>query len=145
MSEETKMILEQLGQIREDIGEMKSDIRELKTDVIELKTDVAGLKTDVAGLKTDVAGLKADVIELKTDVADLKGRVTDLEEGQRSLYSLIENEVSKKIMIVGEGHFFVMKSLNELRGFQEEKEMMDLRILDLQIEIKNIKRHLKIA
>ena len=110
MSEETRMILEQLGQIREDIGEMKSDIR-----------------------------------ELKTDVADLKVRVTGLEDGQRNLYSLIENEVSKKIMIVGEGHFFVMKALNELRGFQEEKEMMDLKILDLQIEIKNIKRHLKIA
>lgn len=124
MSEETKMILEQLGQIRGDIGEMKSDIRELKTDVAELKTDVA---------------------VLKTDVADLKDRVTELEEGQKNLYSLIENEVSKKIMIVGEGHFFVMKSLNELRGFQEEKEMMDLKILDLQIEIKNIKRQLKIA
>ena len=138
MGEESKMILEQLGQINQSIGEMRADIKELKTDVAELKTDVAELKTDVAELKTDVA-------ELKTDVADLKNRVTNLEEGQKSLYSLIENDISKKITIIGEGHFFVMKALNELRGFQDEKEMMDLKILDLQIDMKLVKHRLKIA
>ena len=145
MGEESKMILEQLGQINQSIGEMRADIKELKTDVAELKTDVAELKTDVAELKTDVAELKTDVAELKTDVADLKNRVTNLEEGQKSLYSLIENDISKKITIIGEGHFFVMKALNELRGFQDEKEMMDLKILDLQIDMKLVKHRLKIA
>ena len=152
MSEESKMILEQLGHINESLVEMRADIKELKEDVSGLKTDVSGLKVDVAGLKTDVAGLKTDVAVLKTDVAvlktdvaDLKTRVTSLEEGQKALHALIENDVSKKITIIGEGHFFVMKALNELRGFQDEKEMMDLKILDLQIDMKRVKRHLRIA
>ncbi len=85
--------------------------------------------------------MKSDISELKT----VKVQITNLEDGQRELHLLIENEVSKKINIVGEGHFFVMKNLKELRGFQEEKEMMDLKILDLQIEMKRIKKHLKIA
>ena len=180
MSEETRMILEQLGQINENILVMKEDISVLKTDVAELKTDVAGLKTDVAGLKTDVAGLKTDVAELKTDVAGLKTDVAELktdvavlktdvtnlksevsqmksdmvvlnsgveklEERQRELCMLVENDISKKINIVGDGHFFVMKSLNDLRGFQNEKERMDLKIIDLQIEVTKIKNYLKIA
>ena len=145
MSEESKMILEQLGHINESLVEMRADIKELKEDVSGLKTDVSGLKVDVAGLKTDVAVLKTDIAVLKTDVADLKTRVTSLEEGQKALHALIENDVSKKITIIGEGHFFVMKALNELRGFQDEKEMMDLKILDLQIDMKRVKRHLRIA
>ena len=138
MSEETRMIMEELRQMNKTMSEMKSDISELKSDVSELKADVAVLKTDVAVLKTEVSILKRDMRTVKDDIADL-------EAGQRDLYLLIENDISKKINIIGEGHFFVMKNLKELRGFQEEKEMMDLKILDLQIEMKRVKRHLKIA
>ena len=138
MSEETRMIMEELRQMNKTMSEMKSDISELKSDVSELKADVAVLKTDVAVLKTEVSILKSDMRTVKDDIADL-------EAGQRDLYLLIENNVSKKINIIGEGHFFVMKNLKELRGFQEEKEMMDLKILDLQIEMIRVKRHLKIA
>ena len=110
-----------------------------------LKTDVSVLKTDVSVLKADVAELKTEVSVLKSDMRTVKDDIADLEAGQRDLYLLIENDVSKKINIIGEGHFFVMKNLKELRGFQEEKEMMDLKILDLQIEMKRVKRYLKIA
>lgn len=138
MSEESRMILEQLGQINQNVLEMKEDISELKSDVANLKTDVKNLKIDMVGLKTDVESLKSDML-------DVKEKVINLESGQRELHLLVENEISKKINIVGEDHFFVMKALNELRGFQEEKEMMDLKILDLQIEMKRVKKVLKIA
>ena len=145
MSEETKMIMDELKQMNKTMLEMKSDISELKTNVAELKTDVTELKTDVAELRTDVSELNTEVTALKRDMKTVKEQITNLEDGQRELHLLIENEVSKKINIVGEGHFFVMKNLKELRGFQEEKEMMDLKILDLQIEMKRVKKHLKIA
>ena len=138
MSEETRMIMEELRQMNKTMSEMRSDISELKTDVSELKTDVSVLKADVVELKTEVSVLKRDMRIVKDNIADL-------EAGQRDLYLLIENDISKKINIIGERHFFVMKNLKELRGFQEEKEMMDLKILDLQIEMKRVKRHLKIA
>ena len=145
MSEETRMIMEELRQMNKTMSEMRSDISELKSDVSELKADVAVLKTDVAVLKTDVAVMKTEVSILKRDMRTVKDDIADLEAGQRDLYLLIENDIGKKINIIGEGHFFVMKNLKELRGFQEEKEMMDLKILDLQIEMKRVKRHLKIA
>ena len=145
MSEETRMIMEELRQMNKTMSEMKSDISELKSDVSELKADVSVLKTDVSVLKADVAELKTEVSVLKSDMRTVKDDIADLEAGQRDLYLLIENDVSKKINIIGEGHFFVMKNLKELRGFQEEKEMMDLKILDLQIEMKRVKRYLKIA
>ena len=141
MSEETRMIMEELRQMNKTMSEMKSDISELKSDVSELKADVAVLKTDVAVLKTEVSILKRDMRTVKDDIADL-------EAGQRDLYLLIENDVCKKINIIGEGHFFVMKNLKELRGFQEEKEMMDLKILDLQQRFTHLTRppsHLQIS
>ena len=145
MSDESRLILEQLGQINQNITEMKADITELKANVAELKTDVAELKTDVAQLKADMSVVKRDIRVLKFDVNILKDKMADLEDGQRTMQLFMENEISKKINIIGDGHFFVMKSLNELRSFQEEKEIMDLKILDLQIEVKKIKKHLKIA
>lgn len=152
MSEETKMILKQLGEINENVREMKADIAELKSDVAVLKSDVAVLKSDVAVLKSEVAELKSDVAVLKSDVAELKdemrevkGRIVKLELAQRDTQLQIENEISKKINIVADGHFFVLKELNALRSFQEDKEKMDLRIMDLQIEVKKIKRYLMIA
>ena len=124
MSEETRMIMEQLKQMNGTMMEMKEDIRELKQDV--------------SGLKQDVSGLKQDVSELKE-------QVEKLETGQRELKVLVETDINKKINVVGDGHFFIMKALDELRGFQKEKEMMDLRIIDLQIEVTKIKKYLKIA
>jgi len=131
MSEETRMIMEQLKQMNETMAEMKADIRELKEDVCDLKEDVCGLKEDVS--------------VLKQDMAELKERVEKLEIGQRELKVLVETDINKKINVVGDGHFFVMKALDELRGFQKEKEQMDLKIIDLQIEVTKIKKHLKIA
>jgi len=96
-------------------------------------------------LKEDVCGLKEDVSVLKQDMAELKERVEKLEIGQRELKVLVETDINKKINVVGDGHFFVMKALDELRGFQKEKEQMDLKIIDLQIEVTKIKKHLKIA
>lgn len=117
MSEETRMIMEQLKQMNETMAEMKADIRELKEDVSVLKQDMA----------------------------ELKERVEKLEIGQRELKVLVETDINKKINVVRDGHFFVMKALDELRGFQKEKEQMDLKIIDLQIEVTKIKKHLKIA
>ena len=131
MSEETRMIMEQLKQMNGTMMEMKEDIRELKQDV--------------SGLKQDVSGLKQDVSVLKQDVSELKEQVEKLETGQRELKVLVETDINKKINVVGDGHFFIMKALDELRGFQKEKEMMDLRIIDLQIEVTKIKKYLKIA
>ena len=131
MSEETRMILEQLGQINENI--------------LVMKEDISVLKTDVAGLKTDVTNLKSEVSQMKSDMVVLNSRVEKLEERQRELCMLVENDISKKLNIVGDGHFFVMKLLNDLRGFQNEKERMDLKIIDLQIEVTKIKNYLKIA
>ena len=124
MSEETRMIMEQLKQMNGTMMEMKEDIRELKQDV---------------------SGLKQDVSVLKQDVSELKEQVEKLETGQRELKVLVETDINKKINVVGDGHFFIMKALDELRGFQKEKEMMDLRIIDLQIEVTKIKKYLKIA
>ena len=66
------------------------------------------MKTDMAELKANVSVLQRNVRIIKYDMSVLKDKVIDLEEGQKQLRVLIEDDISKKINVVGEGHFFVM-------------------------------------
>lgn len=131
MSDETRMILEKLGQIDENVQEMKADIAELKSDV--------------AVLKAEMQEVKKEISVLKKEMEEVKSRLVKLEFEQKETRVVVENEISRKINVIGEGHSFVMHALDELRGFQKDKETMDIRILDLEIEMKKVKKYLMIA
>ncbi|NBH71658.1 hypothetical protein D3Z51_06400 [Clostridiaceae bacterium] len=58
---------------------------------------------------------------------------------------LIENEVSRKINIIGDGHDFLKMRLDEALRLEKTRERMELEIVDLRMEVKKIKSHLNIA
>lgn len=128
-------------------------LTEIVTKAVEpVREDVAGLKEDVAGLKKDVAELKEDVTELKEDVAGLQQKAADLEAAsektQRDVTDLrvtLENEVLKGIHIIGEGHLDLSRKMNQILETKEERELMELRILGLEHEVRRIKDRLEIA
>lgn len=57
----------------------------------------------------------------------------------------IENEISKKIDIIGEGHDFLKQRLDEALQMEKKRESMELELINLRMEIKKIKEHLDIA
>lgn len=57
----------------------------------------------------------------------------------------IENEISRKIDIIGEGHDFLKQRLNEALTMEQKREIMELELINLRMEIKKIKEHLDIA
>lgn len=57
----------------------------------------------------------------------------------RSVELTIENEVNKKISFVAEGHLDLSRKLDEAMRIEQEKEMLSLRLVSMEGEIRRIK------
>lgn len=79
---------------------------------------------------------KLDALNQKIERVDEKVTKTNL---------TIENEISKKIDIIGEGHDFLKQRLGEALQMEKKRESMELELINLRMEIKKIKEHLDIA
>ena len=121
LSEETKMILDQLK-------------------VMNGKID--HLTLDVSGLKTDVSALKSDVSTLKSDVSELKETTKRHENDLRSIKLMLENEIRPSIHIIAEGHLDLNRKMNELVKIHADDEMLRLRVTALENDVREIKEHI---
>ena len=79
---------------------------------------------------------RIDMINEKVEKVDQKVTKTNL---------TIENDLSKKIDIIGEGHDFLKQRLDEALQMEKKRESMELELINLRMEIKKIKEHLDIA
>lgn len=145
MSEETRIILGKLESIGNGMQIMQKDIGEMKHDIAGLRVEVAELKSDVNILKADVEMLKADVNALKVAVKRLDNRVSCLETDMHALRLLVENEINRKIDIIGEGHDFLMRHYHKAEGELKAKEKMELDILGLKADMRVVKLKVGIA
>lgn len=71
-----------------------------------------------------------------------------LDEMNRKITSVqitLENDTNRKIDIIGEGHDFLKKRLNEALQMEQKREQMELELINLRIEVRKIKEHLDIA
>ncbi len=146
MNEKMFELMEQMAQGIEDV---KRDVAGLKTDVAGVKTDVAGVKTDVAGLKTDVADLKTTVFDMKTQLNCVDNRLAEVDSRTRKMELAIENDLSKQIQIIAEGHYDVSRSLEEYHAKAQElgafKEIVELKLIILEKDVKELKEKVKLA
>lgn len=121
MSEDTRIILEELKYVRSDVSEIRTEISEMKTDISELKSDVSGLKKDVSELKSDVSGLKTDVLNLKNDMTIVKLK--------------IENEIQPAIRVLSENHISLHEKVDYL---MKDKELTQIQIDMLKMRVSNL-------
>jgi len=138
-----QMMDEKLEPIKQDISSMKEDISGLKQDVSGLKQDVSGLKQDVSGLKQDVSGLKQDVSGLKQDVSGLKQDVSSIKDRLTRLEVTVENDVSKNIQLLAEGHIGLVdgqeRIINRLDKLEEKTDEIAETVSVLNIVTKSLK------
>lgn len=83
--------------------------------------------------------------ELSQGLKEVNERTTRIEERTTRIELTIENEISKKIDIIGEGHDFLKQRLDEALQMEKKRESMELELINLRMEIKKIKEHLNIA
>ena len=118
MTDDTKLILNEIAGMKEDITELKQDFAEMKEDVAGLKQDFAEMKEDVTELKQDVTGLKRDVREIQLT---------------------LENETNRNIQLVAEGHTYLNRRLDDALKIESEKEMLAIRVTSLENEVRRLK------
>lgn len=137
--------MDKMDLILQKMDVMQSGIEQLQGDVTGLKTDVAELKTDVSGLKTDVSGLKTEVSSLKAGLQQTNERLQKHEEYVAKELSAInlklENEVQFGIRAVADGHFDLVRKLDDVIDQRYHKEQMYVRILHLSSQIDKIKHN----
>lgn len=89
-----------------------------------------------------IQAIYQDMQELKKQVSSLDEKLTT--ETTKIKISL-ENDISKKIDIIGEGHDFLKQRLDDALQMEKKRENMELELVNLRMEIKKIKEHLNIA
>lgn len=83
--------------------------------------------------------------ELGHGLKEVNERTTRIEERTTRIELTIENEISRKIDIIGEGHDFLKQRLDDALQMEKKRESMELELINLRMEIKKIKEHLDIA
>lgn len=79
---------------------------------------------------------RINMVNDKIDKVDQKVTKTNL---------TIENDISKMIAAIGDGHDFLKQRLDEALQMEKKRESMELELINLRMEIKKIKEHLDIA
>ncbi len=81
--------------------------------------------------------------ELLNKIADSISELrTEVKENSRHIKSIeltIENETNKSIEIIAEGHLDLSRKLDESLKVNNEKEIMKLRLINLENEVRKIK------
>lgn len=78
-------------------------------------------------------------------VGPLQENMEALQRDITGIKVTLENEVKTGINIIGEGHIDLNRKLDQALENKEERELMKLRILSLENEIRRIKEKLEIA
>lgn len=124
MTDVEKLIIEKLDRISTDLQEVREE-------------------TSLARQEASLAREEASLAVQKSDLAN--GRIDQVKDMVLQTHLLIENEISKKINIIGDGHDFLKMRLEEALRLEKVRERMELEIMDLRMEVKKIKAHFQIA
>ena len=145
MTDVEKLILEKLDNISKELQEVREET--------SLARKEASLAREEASLAREESSLARKEASLAREEASLASQKSDQANEQIALVKdmilqtqlLIENEISRKINIIGDGHDFLKMRLEEALRLEKVRERMELEIMDLRMEVKKIKAHFQIA
>lgn len=97
--------------------------------------------------KLDMMGQTMDSMnqQMNDSFETLNQRIDIVDEKLTKTNLTIENDISRKIDIIGEGHDFLKQRLDEALQMEKKRESMELELINLRMEINKIKEHLDIA
>lgn len=106
-------------------------VEPVRKDITVLQSGMEGMRKDITGLQQKVEELQKTSETVQKDVADI--RLT------------LEQEVIKGIHIIDEGHLDLSRKMNQILETKEERDLIELRVLSLEHEVRRIKDRLEIA
>ena len=138
MSEIERLILEKLDALSQVVYEVKEEVG--------LAREEASLAHKEARLAREEASLAHKEAVLAREEAKQAGeRAKQAGDIALRTQMTLENEISRKIDAIGEGHDFLKMRLNDAMQLELKREQMELEIMNLRMEVKKIKMHFNIA
>lgn len=87
-----------------------------------------------------------EIERLILDKLDVMGRdISGVKDEMTKTRLVMENEISRKIDIIGEGHDFLKQRLDEALLMEKKRESMELELVNQRMDLKKLKEHLNIA
>ena len=153
MSDEMMLILEKLDTMNYSLAGIEGKVDNTHEHLLRLEESTnerfmkmedrfAGLEDRFAGLEGRFVGLE-DCFTQSEAATDL--RFNRVEQKLESMGLMLENEISKKIDAIGEGHDYLKRNLDDALRVEKDKEWMELNILNLRMDVRKIKDKLAMA
>ena len=153
MSDEMMLILEKLDTMNYSLAGIEGKVDNTHEHLLRLEESTnerfmkmedrfAGLEDRFAGLEGRFVGLE-DRFTQSEAATDL--RFNRVEQKLESMGLMLENEISKKIDAIGEGHDYLKRNLDDALRVEKDKEWMELNILNLRMDVRKIKDKLAMA
>jgi uncharacterized protein YoxC len=136
-NEDLQAIITAMGTLMDE--KLQKGLEPIKTEIQDMKQDMQRMeerlndKIDKVDQKVDELGYRVDELGHRVDELDRKATKTQL---------LLENEISRKIDIIGEGHDFLKQRLESALQMEKKRESMELQLINLKMEVDKIKEHL---
>lgn len=122
MTDETRIILD-------EIGTLKSSIDGIATKVDSLGNKVDSLENKVDSLENRVDGMESNIKDLQTNV--------------KAIQVSLESETNRNIKLIAEGHLDLTRKLNEVLRVNAEQEMLPIRMNTLENEVRKLKERVE--
>lgn len=167
MSDEMMLILEKLDTMNHSLAGIEGKVDNTHEHLLRLEESTnerfmkmeerfAGLEDRFAGLEGRFVGLEDRFVGLEGRFVGLEDRFTQseaaadlrfnrVEQKLESMGLMLENEISKKIDAIGEGHDYLKRNLDDALRVEKDKEWMELNILNLRMDVRKIKDKLAMA
>lgn len=146
MSDEMMLILEKLETMNHSLAGIEGKVDNTHEHLLRLEesTNERFMKMEdrFVGLEDRFAGLE-DRFTQSEAATDL--RFNRVEQKLESMGLMLENEISKKIDAIGEGHDYLKRNLDDALRVEKDKEWMELNILNLRMDVRKIKDKLAMA
>ena len=132
-------------EIRMDHLETRLDQLETRMDHLETRLDQLEARMDQLETRMDQLETRMDRVEARLDrvenrIDQLEVRMDQVEKETNETRMLLENDISRKINIIGEGHDFLKQRLENALSMEMKREAMELHIVDMQIEMKKMRK-----
>ncbi len=128
---------------------MQAQIEPVKNELKEIRIRLDKLESRMDKLESRMDKLESRMDKLESRMDSLESRVDELETGLEKVKEdvaetrfLLENDISRKINVIGEGHDFLKQRLDNALTMEMKREAMELQLIDIQIEMKSMKRTL---
>ncbi len=156
MTEVERLILDKLDGLAQEIGETKGEATQAREAAEQAREEAAQARETSEQAREAAEQAREEAAQAREEAAQASEAATQAHEtavkaGQEAREAkkialrtqmLLENEISSKIDVIGEGHDFLKMRLEEALQMESKRERMELEILNLSMKVKAIERRL---